>query len=446
MRGMVERSLFSNAPPSYLQEITIRPNDFESIAKLKGTDLLFPLSEMAATPVTLQTLYNIGKDPTQEDLMAFAQFLRRELAIRMAQRAVELSRLPHGLSEKSTILEVCGWYAEATSKLVHSEIPNTPELENAFTKLLKSMLRDHTSVVRNLALGCMEVKREVGPDVWVRIHGDIDRVLKSFYTSRIGVRFLMEQHITARDRLPGFCGIIQQACKPDEVAHNAAADASNLCYKFTGAAPPIKILCKTKKELGATTVTYVSSHIHYMLTELLKNSMRAVVQHHYTPGASSKSLPPVTVVIVRGEEDVTIRVSDEGGGIPRSQLGNMFSFLHSTAPVLHSKQHGDSRDSTSQPGQMRATSDNTPVLAGWGVGLPLSRTYARYFGGDLDIKSMDGFGTDAYLHLNVLGEGCENLPSKVLNSPAMSDSKVKVQPPGAFDPLHSYDAFQTRDY
>ena len=42
---------------------------------------------------------------------------------------------------------------------------------------------------------------------------------------------------------------------------------------------------------------------------------------------------------------------------------------------------------------MRATSQNTPVLAGWGVGLPLSRTYARYFGGDLDIKSMDGYGT-----------------------------------------------------
>ena len=50
-----------------------------------------------------------------------------------------------------------------------------------------------------------------------------------------------------------------------------------------------------------------SSHIHYMLTELLTNSMLAVVQHHYAPAASPKCLPPVTVVIVPGEGDVMIR-------------------------------------------------------------------------------------------------------------------------------------------
>lgn len=241
----------------------------------------------------------------------------------------------------------------------------------------------------------------------------------------------------ARDRLPGFCGIIQTACKPDEVAHNAAADASSLCSRYTGTAPAVKVVCKTNN----TTVTYVSSHIHYMLTELLKNSLRAVVDQH---GANCDALPTVTVVIVRGEEDITIRVSDEGGGIPRSQLSNMFSFLHSTAPPAPGAPTG--AHAGAQPGQMRATSNNTPVLAGWGVGLPLSRTYARYFGGDLDIKSMDGFGTDAYLHLNILGDGCENLPSKVLNSPAMRDSTSYAEQPGTFDPLRSFDAYRARDY
>ena len=118
------------------------------------------------------------------------------------------------------------------------------------------------------------------------------------------------------DRLTGFSGIIQKMCKPDEVAHNAATDATNLCFRYTGTAPPIKVVCKTNK----TTITYVSSHIHYMLTELLKNSLRAVVDAH---GADCEALPPVTVVIVRGEEDITIRVSDEGGGIPRSQVRQM---------------------------------------------------------------------------------------------------------------------------
>jgi pyruvate dehydrogenase kinase 2/3/4 len=54
---------------------------------------------------------------------------------------------------------------------------------------------------------------------------------------------------------------------------------------------------------------------------------------------------------------------------------------------------------------------NTPaVLAGYGYGLPLSRLYARYFGGDMQVISMEGYGTDAYLHINRLGNVQEPLP------------------------------------
>lgn len=45
-------------------------------------------------------------------------------------------------------------------------------------------------------------------------------------------------------------------------------------------------------------------------------------------------------------------------------------------------------------------SGTTFAFAGFGMGLPLSRLYARYFGGSLKLRPMEGYGTDAYIHLH----------------------------------------------
>jgi pyruvate dehydrogenase kinase 2/3/4 len=73
---------------------------------------------------------------------------------------------------------------------------------------------------------------------------------------------------------------------------------------------------------------YVSSHISYMLLELLKNSMRATVETH-----GVDEMPPITIVIADGEEneDVVIKVSDKGGGIRRSNMPKIWSYLFTTA-------------------------------------------------------------------------------------------------------------------
>ena len=42
-------------------------------------------------------------------------------------------------------------------------------------------------------------------------------------------------------------------------------------------------------------------------------------------------------------------------------------------------------------------------MAGYGFGMPLALLYSRYFGGNLHLQTMHGFGSDVYLNLNHLG-------------------------------------------
>ena len=44
----------------------------------------------------------------------------------------------------------------------------------------------------------------------------------------------------------------------------------------------------------------------------------------------------------------------------------------------------------------------SPFLS-FGFGIPMSRVYAQYWGGDIAIQSLPGYGVDAYLSLPRLG-------------------------------------------
>lgn len=158
--------------------------------------------------------------------------------------------------------------------------------------------------------------------------------------------------------------------------------------------------CLDTKLIFSPTFLHIdSSVLDYIMLELLKNSMRATVEWHGVDG----EFPPIKVIIADGNdnEDVVIKVSDEGGGIPRSNMKKIWSYLFSTAdPSIQEEMVGENEGdhSTDSP------------LAGLGYGLPISRSYCRYFGGDLSIMSMEGYGTDAFVYLARLGNTREPLP------------------------------------
>jgi pyruvate dehydrogenase kinase 2/3/4 len=187
-------------------------------------------------------------------------------------------------------------------------------------------------------------------------------------------------------------GLVSQAASPFDIAQQAIHDAAYMCTRTHGDAPEVTIHGRTDLKFP-----YVPSHISYMLLELLKNSMRATVETH-----GIDKMPPIRIIIADGEknEDVVIKVSDEGGGIRRSNMHRIWSYLFTTAdPKILDRMLSSQSDADN----VRDFDTSSP-LAGLGYGLPISRNYARYFGGEVVIMSMEGYGTDSFIYLPRLSQ------------------------------------------
>eukprot|EP01046_Picozoa_sp_COSAG06_P006175 COSAG06_NODE_288_length_18224_cov_8.849948_13_plen_101_part_00 len=87
-------------------------------------------------------------------------------------------------------------------------------------------------------------------------------------------------------------------------------------------------------------------------------------------------------------------------GIPRSHLARVLTYLFST--VKRKIKRTDLE-------QLHDFGTSSPI-AGLGYGLPVAQTYVRYFGGDLTIVPIEGYGTDAFVHLSRVDDRKEPLP------------------------------------
>ena len=162
-------------------------------------------------------------------------------------------------------------------------------------------------------------------------------------------------------------------------------------------------------------------------------------------GGLRREVPPIEVTVCEAPQHVIIRVSDQGGGIPRDILPYLWAFskgprsnqrlenLHqvpkmaatlqevrvsrelpeppaSCPEVSPAVQHASSGTHHIQPhdSSLSSLSSRPPNLR-LGMGLPLSRVYAEYWAGSLEVHSLEGYGVDAFLQISKLGNKNEQL-------------------------------------
>ncbi|TIC19225.1 hypothetical protein E3Q13_01426 [Wallemia mellicola] len=424
---------------------------------------LLHFSSFPQTGISLQQMVMFGSNPSQGTLLRAGNFLSEELPIRLAHRCVELNTLPNNLSQMPSIQRVLGWYAHSFDELInfpppqlsaevrnqlfaqsnkigklpeakpnlaqledehtpgpvnpiqnngsknrripieyryHAETPNyewpieVGEYNENFTRLLEGIKKRHDTVVPTIAQGVLEYKKH-RQHIGRGVDTDIQSFLDRFYMSRIGIRFLIGQHIALNsiNQPKDYVGIICKSTNVRDVCDEAIDNARFIAEDHYALFKPPQVQLICPEDL---TISYVPGHLNHIVFEIIKNSLRAVIERFGVD--AEDQMPPIKVIVAAGNEDITIKISDEGGGIPRSAIPLIWTYMYTTM-------EGKGLD----PEFEQSGSDYKAPMAGLGYGLPLSRLYARYFGGDLRLISMEGYGTDVYIHLNRLSSSAEPL-------------------------------------
>ena len=148
------------------------------------------------------------------------------------------------------------------------------------------------------------------------------------------------------------------------------------------------------------TFPYILSQLEYIIGELLRNSIQAVIEQRESKDAKP---PPIEVLICETSQHVIIRISDQGGGIPNELLPYLWSFSkgprrekrlqnlarvpkllgtlqelqvgNKSASELQQKHSVRSGDGEVRRGSLASLTSRAPDLR-LGIGLPMSRLYA----------------------------------------------------------------------
>ncbi|GAB1604579.1 3-methyl-2-oxobutanoate dehydrogenase [lipoamide] kinase, mitochondrial-like [Argonauta hians] len=324
-----------------------------------------------------------GKNRDGTHILRSAQYLHKELPVRIAHRIGGFRGLPFIVGCNPTILQVHEMYIRAFNILTEFPSIHNFDDEQRYSQTLKSLLDDHKDVVSLLAEGLGESRKHIKEDNLIKIF--LDRTL----TSRLGIRMLAEHHLAMHEEKPNHVGIINVNFSPRKLIEKKADFVRSVCEAKYGAAPNVRLN-------GHLNVNfpYIAPPLDYILGEVLKNSMRATVESHLD---NLNHLPDIVVTISNNDVDFVIRVSDRGGGILHSIVKKVFEYSFTTSGAIT-----DDRVDGGLFGSITQSDYTGPApgsMHGYGFGLPCSKAYAEYLGGTLSLETLQGIGTDVYLRL-----------------------------------------------
>ncbi|KIK48877.1 hypothetical protein CY34DRAFT_71089 [Suillus luteus UH-Slu-Lm8-n1] len=390
-----------------------------------------------ANRLSLRQLVFFGRSMDEEKLIKSANYVRTELPVRIAHRLRDLQALPYVVVTQEGVAQVYELYWSAFEKFRRYPQVTTLEENEAFCEFLESILDEHAPVIPSLSLGLSLSSPHLPPD-------SLDGFMRRMLVSRISRRVLAEHHLALSKSLgtnslslpeDPHVGIIYTALNLKHSIDKCVALLHGRSYDMEdeiGESMPNRGWPEVIVDGHIDTkFSYIREHLEYIIFELLKNAITATGLNH----RSSSSIPPIRATIVAGENDVGVRISDQGGGLSSARIkspSDLFSFSHiRNATRMDDTRLGALRSASSRGVKATVAEQIRPLRteqsnvnsnnkdpereAGIaphpriGLGLPMSNIFTTYFGGTLELVSLDGWGTDVYVRLPKLGTNLEGI-------------------------------------
>jgi len=364
-----------------------------------------------------------------DDLLRMEQLSKQErvlqlhetLKVGLARCAMRLHEMPLGFCNAPSIKRVTNSYVENFRQVKEYEhrVGANGISHRDYRDLTRSIFDQHRGTMLDVAKGVFEFYEDLnllfgeGLDIAdmrddLCLVRDIESSLDEFFTNRLTLRLLISHVHSLNGEVAGtdssnqeMVGVVNVNTQPIAILNRAYVAARFMCLRDFQMAPDLLVngqqYDKYMAEKAASAqhhFPYVHTHLFYIFLELVKNAARASIERAQFEAGDSRGkieIPPMHVIVPEDqamwEMERSVKLADGGAGMNRSVLSKAFSYFYSSVKA--------------RPTVATEVSDfdRRVPLAGFGFGLPISRVMARYFSGDIDLNSIPGKGTDAYIYL-----------------------------------------------
>jgi len=369
--------LVSNKSLMPLSSVSMSTEISRTRLKIEGLDRttmyqLDRLSSQDPTSFSIEDFLEMSEDPNQEK---WFYTVKEEVTVRLANAIMELLSVPRGLSQEITFKMLLQKQLQSFNQIATVKDLKFSDINNQ--KLAKTLLhiRERQEQLAPDLLAAISEQRTETSDCLTdeAIQSLLDRV----YTSKISLDLLISLYNAAHNcdhqALRGLVSRRVDVMKTIREVHHVlrCGDIESADLELIG--------MNERTPVTEIHISCAPAYLEDTISGVIRNAMEAneaITKQLRRDGKMDLEVPAIKVLVSKSHEDVSVRVSDLGGGIPREQV-----------------------DSVMQYG-VTNTRDNIQMR---GRHLAMTRMYARYFQGDLSLCSMHGLGTDVFLYLRALG-------------------------------------------